>query len=77
MILVFLMLSFKLAFLLSSFTLIKRPFFFLKKTLLLFSLLSHVWVFETSGTVARQASLSMGFPSQEYWSGLKIIYKVL
>ena len=33
-------------------------------------MLSHVWLFETSWTVARQAPLSMGFPRQEYWSGL-------
>ena len=26
--------------------------------------------FVTPWTVARQASLSMGFPKQEYWSGL-------
>ena len=33
-------------------------------------LLSHVRLFETPWTVARQAPLSMGFPRQEYWSGL-------
>ena len=27
----------------------------------------------TSGTVALQASLSMGFPRQEYWSGLPFL----
>ena len=32
--------------------------------------LSHVWLFETPQTVARQAPLSTGFPRQEYWSGL-------
>ena len=33
--------------------------------------LSHVQLFETPWTVARQAPLSMGvFPRQEYWSGL-------
>ena len=32
--------------------------------------LSHVWLFETSWTVACQASLSMEFYRQEYWSGL-------
>ena len=32
--------------------------------------LSCVWLFSTSWTVAFQASLSMGFPRQEYWSGL-------
>ena len=34
-------------------------------------LLSHVWLFATSRTVARQAPLSMGFFKQEYWSGLQ------
>ena len=32
--------------------------------------LSHVQLFATPWTVAYQASLSMGFPRQEYWSGL-------
>ena len=32
--------------------------------------LSHVWLFETSWTIAHQAPLSMGFPRQESWSGL-------
>ena len=31
---------------------------------------SHVWLFVTQRTVAHQASLSMGFSRQEYWSGL-------
>ena len=31
---------------------------------------SHVWLFVTSWTVPRQASLSMGFSRQGYWSGL-------
>ena len=30
----------------------------------------RVWLFPTPGTVAHQASLSMGFSNQEYWSGL-------
>ena len=34
-------------------------------------LLSHVQLFVISWTVARQAPLSMGFPMQEYWSGLQ------
>ena len=34
------------------------------------SRLSHVQLFATPCTVARQASLSMGFSKQEYWSGL-------
>ena len=33
-------------------------------------LLSHVWLFATPLTVARQAPLSVGFPRQECWSGL-------
>ena len=33
-------------------------------------LLSRVQLRVTSWTVARQAPLSMGFPRQEYWSGL-------
>ena len=32
--------------------------------------LSLVRLFVTPWTVARQAPLSMGFPRQEYWSGL-------
>ena len=31
---------------------------------------SVVWLFATPWTVAHQATLSMGFPRQEYWSGL-------
>ena len=31
---------------------------------------SHVWLFETPWTVARQSPLSRGFSGQEYWSGL-------
>ena len=34
------------------------------------TLLSGVQLFATPWTVAHQASLSMGFPRQEYWSGL-------
>ena len=33
---------------------------------------SCVWLFETPRTVAHQAPLSMGFPRQEYWSGVAI-----
>ena len=36
-------------------------------------LLSHVQLFVTSWTVACQAPLSMGFPRQEYWSGLPFL----
>ena len=32
--------------------------------------LSHVWLFPTPWTVARQAPLSVRFSRQEYWSGL-------
>ena len=32
--------------------------------------LSHVRLFATPWTAARQAPLSMGFSRQEYWSGL-------
>ena len=44
--------------------------------------LSHVWLLATPWTVAYQASPSMGFPRQEYWSGvplpsLEIIWHVL
>ena len=31
---------------------------------------SHVWLFEAPWTAAHQAPLSIGFPRQEYWSGL-------
>ena len=33
--------------------------------------LSHVQPFATLGTVAHQVPLPMGFPRQEYWSGLQ------
>ena len=33
-------------------------------------MLSHILLFATLSTVAHQAPLSMGFPRQEYWSGL-------
>ena len=36
----------------------------------LVQLLSRVWLFATPWTVAYQASPSMGFSRQEYWSGL-------
>ena len=32
--------------------------------------LSHILFFVTPWTIAHQAPLSMGFPRQEYWSGL-------
>ena len=34
--------------------------------------LSHVRLFATPWTVAHQTPLSMGFPRQEYWSGLPL-----
>ena len=34
---------------------------------------SHVWLFVTLWTVARQAPLSMGFSRQEHWSGLSCL----
>ena len=36
-------------------------------------MLSPVRFFETSWTLANQASLSMGFARQEYWSGLPFL----
>ena len=36
-------------------------------------MLSHVLLFATPWTVARQAPLSMGFPRQEYWRGLPFL----
>ena len=36
----------------------------------LLSRFSHVRLFATPGTVARQAPLFMGLPRQEHWSGL-------
>ena len=36
--------------------------------------LSRVRLFEAPLTVARQAPLSMGFSSQEYWSGVDISF---
>ena len=35
--------------------------------------LSHVWLFVTPWTVARQAPLPMGFSRQDYWSGLPFL----
>ena len=36
-------------------------------------MLSLVWLFGTSWTVTCRAPLSMGFPRQEYWSGLPFL----
>ena len=44
--------------------------FFLKMLKVKVKLLSHVRLFATPGTVAYQASPSMGFFRQEYWIGL-------
>ena len=41
--------------------------------LLLFTWLSHGWLFVTLWTVASQTPLYMEFPRQEYWSGLPFI----
>ena len=37
-------------------------------------LLGHVWLSATPQSVACQVPLSMGFPRQEYWSGLSFLY---
>ena len=39
----------------------------------LLSHFSHVQLFATPWTTARQAPLSMGFSRQEYWSGLPFL----
>ena len=36
-------------------------------------MLSHVQLFVTPWTIARQAPLSMGFSRQEYWNGLPFL----
>ena len=41
-----------------------------KETVCVWKLLSHVRVFATPQALVRQASLTMGFSRQEYWSGL-------
>ena len=41
-----------------------------KWTVVAVELLSHVWLFVTPWTVVCQVPLPMGFPRQEYWSGL-------
>ena len=43
----------------------------LKNACTVLSCFSPVQLFETPWTVAHQAPLSMGFPKQEYWSGLR------
>ena len=49
--------------------LIEKILTFIEFFIVVYSL-SHVWSFATPWTVAHQALLSMGFPKQEYWSGL-------
>ena len=44
------------------------------KTTGLVQWLSRVWLFPTPWTVARKAPLFMGFPRQEYWSGLPFCF---
>ena len=36
--------------------------------------LSHIQLFVTPWTVAHQATLSVGFPRREYWSGLSYLF---
>ena len=43
-----------------------------KTSVCVLSRFSHVRLFVTPWTVARQAPLSMGFSRQEYWSGLPL-----
>ena len=38
--------------------------------MMVWCVLSHVWLFAILWTVADQASLCMGYFRQEYWSGL-------
>ena len=47
-----------------------RPQESVQITTIMLSCSSHVQLFVTPRTVARQAPLSMGFSRQEYWSGL-------
>ena len=47
--------------------------FFFCKGLCMLSHFSHIQLFVTLWTVARQAPLPMGFSRQEYWSGLPFL----
>ena len=47
-----------------------QPFLQAAHSCCCWKVLSHVWLFATPWTVAHQAPLCMGFPRQEYWSGL-------
>ena len=49
---------------------IPSPGLLFYKPMCMLSRFSHVQLFATLWTVARQVSLSMGFSRQEYWSGL-------
>ena len=62
----------QLAFLI--FTLLPRAFFVsvsgVRKGLVVVQSLTHAQLFVTPWTITLQVPLSMGFPGQEYWSGL-------
>ena len=48
-----------------------EPLLLLVQTTICYALsLSRIWLLVTPWTVARQASLAMGLPRQEFWSGL-------
>ena len=49
---------------------IREAYLKYKKMKVKVKLLSHVWLFATPWTVAHQASPSLGFSRQDYWSGL-------
>ena len=41
-----------------------------ERTYCIVQLLSHIWLFKPTWTIALQAPLSMGISREEYWSGL-------
>ena len=45
-----------------------------RRNFVVLQLLSRVQLFTTLWIIARQASLSMGFPMPEYWSGLSFLF---
>ena len=45
-----------------------------RRNIVVFQLLSRVQLFTTLWIIAHQASLSMGFPMPEYWSGLSFLF---
>ena len=51
-------------------TLVVQPLYGSNFTKSMLSRFGHVWLIATPWTEAHQAPLSMGFPRQEYWSGL-------